>query len=667
MDGIARIHPKRLRLVLATTVIAVAATWIASPIVAAATTYGPGSPGWDAYYADPLDTATWAPFCSGAGATYVAAVGVPVPACGPTGSTQIDIPLSYPYTSGGETTTVGFQCVELVERYLYAVDHWGAQAGDGAQMAGLYGSAHGINPVLNSTGQAPQVGNVISFSVESDFSTDMGTYPGHVGIVTASNVNSSGNGSITILSENWSGTASTMSLTVTNWTVPAIQTQDSSGNSVTTPYVEWLPVGTPPPAVAGVQVPGSSPSFSAAACYGTTSCVAVGNDSSGGPLQPLLVTGSGISWKATNPPLPASANLGGSLESVACPTASSCAAVGWADASGSDQALVETPSGSSWVPTEPSLPPNSQAPSDASLAAVACFSATSCTAAGFYTDNTVATQPLLESGSGVNWTPYEPSLPSSLGQGWTGQLSAIICPPSGTSCVAAGDAINPTSGMEEGLLETGSSTTWTPWEAPLPANAAASPSVLLDGVACPSATECVVVGQYNDSSGHTDGLLLTGFGKQWTTAEEPLPSGVTGASSGGLKSVVCPVSAGCGAASWYSDSSGNYHALLVTGLAKSWTPAQPVLPSGASTAQLQAVACYSSAITCLAVGNYRDSSGDYQGLMTLRSGSSWQSIAAPLPTNAGPPVDLQQVSCPSAVACVAFGESQTEALVEIGL
>src|SRR5262249_25049298 len=90
-----------------------------SQAAAAASVYGPGSPSWDAYYTNPLDTATWRPFCSGAGGTTVKFVlGVPVPACGPTGTTQIDVPLTYPYAANEEASTPGFQCVELVQRYL---------------------------------------------------------------------------------------------------------------------------------------------------------------------------------------------------------------------------------------------------------------------------------------------------------------------------------------------------------------------------------------------------------------------------------------------------------------------------------------------------------------------------------------------------------------------
>jgi CHAP domain len=222
-----------------------AALCVAGPAAAAAG-YGTGNSGWVNYYANPTNTATWSAFCAGGGGSKTLTVpGIPVPACGPTGGTDIDIPLAYPYTAGGETYTPGFQCVELTDRYMYVTRHWGALDGDGADVARIYGAAHGMTPVHNGTaGQAPQVGDVISFSVESNFTNDGGNYPGHTAIVSATNVNSSGNGSITIMSENYGDpeTATTTALSVSDWSVQAIQTF-GSGGLVTTPYIEWLPLG----------------------------------------------------------------------------------------------------------------------------------------------------------------------------------------------------------------------------------------------------------------------------------------------------------------------------------------------------------------------------------------------------------------------------------------
>jgi CHAP domain len=208
--------------------------------------YGPGDAGWVNYYSSPADTGTWNAFCADAGASEVTVPGIAVPACGPVGGTAIDIPYAYPYAKGGETYTPGFQCVELTDRYLYATRHWGAVGGDGADVVRVYGAAHAITPVQSGTpGEAPQPGDVISFSVEQDFTDDGDFYPGHTAIVSAASVGPAGNGSVTILSENFSGTAETTRLGVSDWTVQPIESSDADGGLVNTPYVEWLPLTRP--------------------------------------------------------------------------------------------------------------------------------------------------------------------------------------------------------------------------------------------------------------------------------------------------------------------------------------------------------------------------------------------------------------------------------------
>ena len=71
-------------------------------------------------------------------------------------------------------------------------------------------------------------------------------------------------------------------------------------------------------------------------------------------------------------------------------------------------------------------------------------------------------------------------------------------------------------------------TGWTAAEVPLPANAtgdaSAPDSMASTSVACPSASSCVTAGAYYDSSGNIQGVLVTGSGTSWTAAEAPLPA-----------------------------------------------------------------------------------------------------------------------------------------------
>lgn len=124
------------RIAIVASLAAAFAVGTAPPADAAASTFGPGDSAWNAYYASPSDTCTWAPFCQGGGGHYIVAV-KSVPACGPVGTTEIALP-----NGGGPTD--GFQCVELAERYLYVKFAWGPMnSTNGAQVVKNYGKRMG--------------------------------------------------------------------------------------------------------------------------------------------------------------------------------------------------------------------------------------------------------------------------------------------------------------------------------------------------------------------------------------------------------------------------------------------------------------------------------------------------------------------------------------------
>ena len=165
------------------------------------------------------------------------------------------------------------------------------------------------------------------------------------------------------------------------------------------------------------------------------------------------------------------------------------------------------------------------------------------------------------------WTATEAPLPAgAAGLGPGGGLGSVACP-SASSCVATG-GYSDSSGNKQSLLLTGSGTSWTAAEAPLPADADVGtdpePEPDLNSVACPSASSCVVAGLYTDeSSASLQGLLLTGSGTSWTATETPLPAGAD--PGAGLWSVACPSASSCVAVGSYTDSSGNGQGLLVSG------------------------------------------------------------------------------------------------------
>jgi hypothetical protein len=105
--------------------------------------------------------------------------------------------------------------------------------------------------------------------------------------------------------------------------------------------------------------------------------MAVGNAVLGPSAEPLIESWNGSAWTITTSPAQPGINLG----DVACPTSSSCIAVGsFYQAAASDfQTLVETWNGSAWSV----VPSPNPAPSEvAFLGGISCIRRSQCTAVG---------------------------------------------------------------------------------------------------------------------------------------------------------------------------------------------------------------------------------------------------------------------------------------------
>jgi hypothetical protein len=398
--------------------------------------------------------------------------------------------------------------------------------------------------------------------------------------------------------------------------------------------------------------------LSSIACPSVTSCVAVGNytTSAGsvGVHQGLLVTGSGTSWKWTVAPVPANgvAADGAYLTSVACASATSCVAVGYYfDSSGNRLGMLLTGSGTSWTATEALLPPDAQPDQQVFLSTVTCPSATTCVALGTYSGGSGL---MAVTGSGTSWTADEVAY-----SGGNPTIASLACPAT-TTCVAVGSTgISPT----QGLLVTGSGTSWTAVNAPLPANADLTVDAGLTGVACPSATSCVAVGNYyvSGGTGGPAGLVLAESGTSWNPTEAPVPGNASPGSDAGLNSVACPSTTSCAAVGSYGSPDGS-QGLLLTGSGTAWTPTEAPLPTNALTpsrANLESMACPSTT-KCVATGSYAAAIGFGfpEGLVVTGSGTSWTAAEAPLPPSGtdNQQVDLNALACPSTTSCVATGD-----------
>jgi hypothetical protein len=139
-------------------------------------------------------------------------------------------PIVRPY-AGSTTYYRGYQCIELVARYLKARYNADPGYANGAQAVDRYVAAYPARflKIANGTkGAAPRKGDVLSLSKRKNFSD-----VGHTGIVISSAVNSAGNGSVLAVEQNWGGAGGTRgyhSYSVRSWRVQYAEM----------PYIKWL-------------------------------------------------------------------------------------------------------------------------------------------------------------------------------------------------------------------------------------------------------------------------------------------------------------------------------------------------------------------------------------------------------------------------------------------
>ncbi|MDA8184959.1 MAG: hypothetical protein M0035_11125 [Actinomycetota bacterium] len=207
--------------------------------------------------------------------------------------------------------------------------------------------------------------------------------------------------------------------------------------------------------------------------------------------------------------------------------------------------------------------------------------------------------------------------------------------------------------------------TWVSQTIPPPTSTTPSQSgYMLQGISCPSATDCVAVGStYAPAPSGGSGVMITGAevllstngGQAWATGTAP-----SGAS---LTAVACPTSTTCFAA---GNTTGTNSmpvpiAAVSTDAGQSWTLQSLPASSSSSTSevQLRSISC-ATATACVAVGfvlapsstgTMSESPAIYS---TSDGGSTWSAEPAP---SAASGIGVNSVACTSTAACVAVGDN----------
>ena len=299
-------------------------------------------------------------------------------------------------------------------------------------------------------------------------------------------------------------------------------------------------------------------SLTGLSCISTSFCMAVGDATTTSPdVVSLAEQWNGSKWSIDTTPDP-SGYLQTWLTSVACPTTKSCVAVGYAQDPGADVPIVEQWNGSTWSLRVTPIPSGS---ADNELSGVACPTASSCIAVGrTYASESAPAEPMAEKWNGTTWSVVTTPDPTDVIGAF---LSSVSCPTS-TTCEAAGESYTDNSGDTETLVEQLSAGSWA--LVPSPDEAGVTTS-FLSAVACPpSSTSCVAAGQYyTPDDDHLLAMALkTG---KWALTSVP-GAGLAGASY--LQGAACSTSACVAVGESFPTNDGQTRSVVEQWNGKAW-------------------------------------------------------------------------------------------------
>jgi hypothetical protein len=171
----------------------------------------------------------------------------------------------------------------------------------------------------------------------------------------------------------------------------------------------------------------------------------------------------------------------------------------------------------------------------------------------------------------------------------------------------------------------------------------------LHGVACPTASSCVTVGVGNQSPRWA--TSATWNGSSWVVRSVPHP---TPAVASTLYSVSCSASNACTGVGYWLTSSHLAKGFIVRWDGATWTTQARAKPSAADQFTFRGVTCL-SATSCTAVGFSSLGTGPHAPLVESWNGSTWTIQATPAPAGSTDTY-LDDISCSSASACTAAGD-----------
>jgi hypothetical protein len=316
--------------------------------------------------------------------------------------------------------------------------------------------------------------------------------------------------------------------------------------------------------------------------------------------MPLVSGAQGDDWSIVSSPN-TSATHHNALRGVTCVSASECWAVGYYLTDNAVQTLIERWDGTSWAIVSS---PNTSTTQSNFLLGVTCVSASECWAVGYYYNDNVISQTLIERWDGTSWTIV--SSPNTSATDYN-SLSGVTCV-SASECWAVGYYFTSDNFVDQTLIERWDGTSWSIVSSP---NTSTTEANVVLGVTCVSASECWAVGYYYGLDDLISQTLIERWdGTSWAIVSSPNIN----TQSNLLLGVTCESASDCWAVGYYAFTGSVLQTLIERWDGTSWAIVSSPDTTTTQSNLLYGVTC-GSASDCWAVGYYYNASSVAQTLV----------------------------------------------------
>jgi hypothetical protein len=374
------------------------------------------------------------------------------------------------------------------------------------------------------------------------------------------------------------------------------------------------------------------------------------------------------SWGSAQPvPGIAALNKGDFAQvlSVSCASEGNCSAGGTYKRSGATQAFVVSEVDGTWgtaieVPGTAVLNTGGHS----QITSLSCASAGNCAGGGYYVNSSHQHQAFVISQVNGTWgtATAVPGI-TALNRHGISTITSVSCASAG-KC-GAGGYYSGGSRISQAFVVSQVDGTWRQAMKVGGVAALNHGQAQIASVSCPSAGNCSAGGYYTDSSGDTQAFVVSQARGAWGTAVEVPGTAAQGANAA-VTSVSCNWAGNCSAGGYYQETAGfvQAQAFVVSEVRGAWgtaigVPGLAALDTGGS-AEVFSVSCVPAGCSA---GGYYDSSTtgttEYQPFVVSEVHGTWGTaveVPGTAALNQGGYGSVYSVSCASAGNCTAGGD-----------